>query len=448
MAATPVTYDQLIEKLRGGLGEDIEKQLDKHLVSLRDTIKGLEAKALGLENAHTRFAEHVLATGTHPDAPKTEKGLTIARVCRALAASRGDRGRAIDWLKRGYSKDDRAVKALEQSESAREKIQQLAMELKAPQLASDLETGGVFIQPEFASDLIDTLRPMSVVQSLNPIFAPLNGTLAWSKKTTSTTATYVGEASNLPKTGIGTGQLVLTPKKLGAIVPISNDLLRTASMSADTIVRDDLALSISLRADLAKIRGLGTMHSPRGLRYWAAAANIIDTTVGGAGGDYGGDTTPTLAQLNNTFEEMVYRLQNANVPFIRPGWLWHPRTLKVLRGARDLDGRYVYRDEIMRGQFYGWPYRTTTQIPANLGGGADESENYLADFGDVIDAEQEGLIIDASREAAYYDGATLKSAFQEDSTVIRALMLHDFGARHDESIAVATGVKWSIPPVG
>lgn len=442
-APTPVSYDQLLERMKGDLGA----KLDQLLIPIRDTIKGLEAKALGLENEHTRFAEYVLANGKSPDAPKGPKGLMVARMVRALAATRGDPSRSIDWLRRNYGKDDVAAKALESSENAKTKMQQLAVELKAPQLASDAETGGVFIAPEFSQDLIENLRPMSVVQSLSPMFVPLNsGTITFPKVTGSSSASYIGEASSIPKTGVQTGQLRLTAKKLAGLIPISNDLLRFASINADTVVRDDLSLTLALRGDLAKIRGLGTQHSPRGLRYWASAANIIDTS--GGSGIYGVDSTPTLAELNNTFEEMVFRLQNANVPMVRPGWIWNPRTLKVLRGARDLDGRYVFRDEIMRGTFYGYPWRSTTQVPANLGGGSDESEIYLADFAQVIDAEAEGLIIDASREASYTDGATTLSAFQQDVTVVRAIQLHDFGARYDEAIAVATVVKWSVPPVG
>jgi HK97 family phage major capsid protein len=444
MAPTALNYDQLVDKLRGELGGDIEKALEKNLVPLRDVIRGLEDRARGLENQTTRFAEHVLATGTSPDAPKGSKGLGIARLVRALAACKGDSTRAIDWLRRTYGKDDIAAKALETSENAKTKLQQLAVEFKAPQLASDHETGGVFVTPEFSQDLIENLRPMSVVQSLNPMFVPLNGSLTFPKVTGSTTASYIGEAAAIPKTGITTGQLRLTPKKLSALVPISNDLLRQNDIAADTVVRDDLSLSLALRGDLAKIRGTGTQHSPRGMRYWVAAGNVVDCSQT----EFGADATPTLAELNNTFEQMVYLLEAANVPMVRPGFIWHPRTTKVLRGARDLDGRYVYRDEIQRGMFYNFPFRQTTQIPINLGGSSDESEIYLADFAQLLDAEQQGLIIDASREASYVEGSVTRSAFQNDETIVRALLLHDFGSRYDEAISVATGVKWTTAPVG
>lgn len=441
--ATAVKLDELIERVSND--PRIAATLEKGLIPLREMIEGLKAKAAGLENEHTRFAEIVLATGRSPGAPlNSQKGLGIARLARALAGSHGDPNRAIDWLRRTYGKDDVAAKALEASENAKTKLQQLAVELKAPQLASDHETGGVFVTPEFSQDLIENLRPMSVVQSLNPMFLPLSGSLTFPKVTGNTTASYIGEAAAIPKTGITTGTLRLTPKKLGALVPISNDLLRQNSLSADTIVRDDLSLSLALRGDLAKIRGTGTQHSPRGLRYWVASGNIVDCSSS----TYGNDSTPSLAELNNALEQMVYLLESANVPMVRPGWIWNQRTTKVLRGARDTDGRYVFRDEIQAGKLFGYPFRHTTQVPNNLGSGSDESEIYLADFAQLLDAEAEGLIIDASREASYVDGSTTRSAFQQDETIIRAILLHDFGSRYDEAIAVATGVKWSVPPLG
>jgi HK97 family phage major capsid protein len=46
------------------------------------------------------------------------------------------------------------------------------------------------------------------------------------KITGGSTAGYVGENANITKTQPTTGQITLTFKKLAALVPISNDLLR------------------------------------------------------------------------------------------------------------------------------------------------------------------------------------------------------------------------------
>ena len=67
------------------------------------------------------------------------------------------------------------------------------------------------------------------------------------------------------------------------------------------------------------------------------------------------------------------------------------------------------------------------------------------DFDDVLIAESSDMTIDTSTEAAYLDSSgTLVSAFANDQTVLRAIMRHDLGVRHEESIAVIEAVKWGV----
>jgi HK97 family phage major capsid protein len=97
---------------------------------------------------------------------------------------------------------------------------------------------------------------------------------------------------------------------------------------------------------------------------------------------------------------------------------------------------------MMRGTFWGWPYYTTTAIPINLSTLArtSESEIYLIDMADAALGESLNLTVDASQEAAYTEGGTLVSAFQNDQTVIRAISEHDLVMRRQESIAILQGV--------
>jgi hypothetical protein len=53
------------------------------------------------------------------------------------------------------------------------------------------------------------------------------------------------------------------------------------------------------------------------------------------------------------------------------------------------------------------------------------------------------LIVDASQEAAYQDGGTLRAAFSLDQTVIRCIAEHDLAMRHTKAGAVIEAVKWA-----
>jgi HK97 family phage major capsid protein len=304
----------------------------------------------------------------------------------------------------------------------------------AKALAAGTGTSGGFMVPEnYVADIIEFLRPASVILSLNPLVVPMpNGTMTMPKLTGGSSAAYIGENTNIPTTQPQFGQLRLTARKLGAVVPISNDLLRFATPSADTVVRDDLVLAIAQRQDLAFIRDIGTGNAPKGLRYWAPiATNVIAA-----------NPTVSLANTTTDLGSLVLCLKQANVRMIRPGWIFSPRTEEYLLNVRDGLGNFAFRPEMLTGKLRTFPYRTTTQIPVNLGAGAD-SEVYLADFADVVVGDVGTLRLDASTEAAYFDGTNVVAAFSLDQTVVRAIVEHDIGMRHDFSVAVLTGVEWS-----
>lgn len=344
---------------------------------------------------------------------RDEKGLTVARLVRAIAASRGDQTRAIDFAKKAWGPDAVATKAL---------------------AATDFSAGGAMLPPSFSAEVIEFLRPMSAVLSLQPRTADLSaGVVTIPKIVGGATGGYVGENKDISVTEAQTGDLTLSAKKCAALTPISNDFLRRASAMDDTIIRDDLAAGIAQTQDAAMIRSAGTQYSPRGLRYWAPAANVIAA-----------QGSPDLAKVTTDLSKLVLALKNANVKFIRPGWIMAPRTEQYLMALRDGNGNYAFRAEMLNGTLWGFPYRATTLVPTNLGGGTNESEVYLVDFADAVYGDTMRLEITAHEQAAYTDPSSgqLVSAAQRDQTVIRAISEHDFGMRHDASVAVLTTVLW------
>jgi HK97 family phage major capsid protein len=136
-----------------------------------------------------------------------------------------------------------------------------------------------------------------------------------------------------------------------------------------------------------------------------------------------------LAQVDADLNKALFRLENANANMTSVGWVMNPRTFRFLASIRDGNGNKAY-PELDNGFLKGYAVAFTTQIPANLTVGADSngSELYLADFGDCFIGEDEGLVIDYSKEATYKDGqGNVISAFQRDQTLIRVIAKHDFG---------------------
>lgn len=397
--------------------EITQKQLQELIVAavnpaVETAIKGLAVPQNGgVDPADMVDAER---GSTRRGGKSSEEDIAL-RFGRALLciASGGSRGGAMDTWKKHFSFDGALEKALS---------------------ASDFGAGGALLDQEFSTDIIEFLRPASVVMASGPRIMNMTatGTIEVPKVNTGSTASYVGENQTGGITEPEFGNLVLIRKKLKAEIPVSNDLLRFATLDADAIIRDDAVAAMSQRQDAAFIRDDGTLFTPKGLRFQVPAVNVIVTT--GA----------ALANIEADLGSAVLALRDKDVRLIRPGWLMSPRTEMALMTIRTgVNENYAFRAEMIAGRLVGYPFKVTTQIPEDLGAGTDESEVYFADFSEVVVGEAMGIIVDATSSGAYYDGAALRSAFSRDQTVIRLIMQHDIGMRHDFGVSVITEVVWA-----
>lgn len=392
------------EKLSAFIEEVCGKAVNERLEALN---KRVTDQGAWITTTETQLKAETIAREI---ASNRDKGLTFAGVLGAVAASKGDLERAVAYAK-GKKMDD-VVKALE---------------------ASSFSAGGALIQAEVSSDFIDLLTPRAVVRSFGTTVIPMDsGVMQIQKLTAASSAYYIGESRDITKSQQSFGMKQLSAKKLAVLVPISNDLLRRGGPKVNTIVRNDALRSISLKEDLTFIRAQGSAFSPRGLRYHAAAANILTA-----------QTAFNLTKVTQDLGSMVLALEEANVAFGNPGWMLAPRVKQYLMTVRDGNGNFAFRDEMLTGKLWGFPFKSTTQIPRNLGSG-DKSEIYLVDFDDVLIGQTLNLEVAISSEASYKDeNDDLVSAFSLDQTVLRMLLEHDLQVRYDESVAVLTDVDWA-----
>jgi HK97 family phage major capsid protein len=368
------------------------------------------------------------------EADKVEKGVRVGRMLRAIAGAhreqkRGNMGMSAQKFALTILRDKVVADLLDSSryEAAAN-----------PQDASSLAGGGFMIPDNLATEVVELLRPMAVVRSLNPATAPLvNGQLTLPKLTGGVTASYMGENKPITPSKVTGGQVKATAKKLAALVPISNDLLRFASQSADEMVRNDMVRAVAQVEDISFIRAAGTAYSPKGLKYWTPAANVVNSNA-----------TISVANTLGDLGALWKLLANAYVKFIRPGFIFSPRTYQYFFNLISANAVYIFRDEMLaKGTINGVPFRWTPQIPENLnvvgGRGSIESEIYFADFADVVICDAPVLSVEISTEATYDDGSgNLTSAFSNDQTVIRMIVEHDLIVRHQESLTYLQGVNW------
>ncbi|HBM58012.1 MAG TPA: phage major capsid protein [Citreicella sp.] len=370
----------------------------------------------------SRAAAALPEPGAGPDAPQAstpaqprEKGLKFGAMLRTLAAAGGNLHTA-------------RIIAEESGQSG----------LFAAQNVSSGEAGGFLVPEDVSSEVIELLRPASVVTAMGPRIVPMpNGNMTQNRRAAGASFGYGDEGSDAPVTGYSYGQMKLSAKKMHGIVPISNDLMRAASTSVDRMVRDDAIADAAQIQDRYFLRGAGTEFAPKGLRYQlvgtpAAASNILAMTAGG-----------DLQTITSDLGRMELALANANVSYTGAHWIMSPRSAMFLTNLRDGNGNLAF-PEMQSGQLRRKPVHVTTEIPSNLGGGGDASEILLVHPQHVVVGEHMGITIAMSDQAAYRDSSgQLQSAFSRDETLMRMILQHDLGLRHLPAVAVLTDVTWA-----
>ncbi len=324
-------------------------------------------------------------------------------------------------------------------------------------------SGGFIVPPDYVNAIIELLRPRAQVRGAGPRVIPMpRGTMTLPGQASAASASYGSENAKITKSQQTLNQIVATYKKLTALVPVSNDMMRYADPAVDAFVRDDLVKVMALREDLAFLLGTGLADSPKGYLTFAneyavdggGTAGVFDLTGAAActaasGGNFITTTASfTLATVAQEIGGAINKLDTANVPDTKRVWFMHPRSKNYLLNVQNSLGVYVYRDEVLKGTLLGYPIKTTTQIPINIispsSANTDTSFVILAEMDESMILDSMQLELAVSREGSYIDenGNTV-SAFQQDQTIIRAIQEHDFQLRHRAACAVIQFVRWA-----
>lgn len=438
---TPATEVKPEKMTKEDVYKTVESLLDKKIGEIKTAFApsaDLEAKL----RKSARVVESKDGTSTTLDISAHDpRGLTAARYLRTVAASKlhalSPEKMAMKWADESTRQRDKGTadsfagiaedfKAMRDPEARAKALE-----------AGDPASAGLLVPEPVMQEVIELLRGAVVVEASGARMVPMpNGNLSMNYQSAASTARYIGERRVIPKTQPQVGRMKLSAKKLAAMVPISNDLLRFASPAADVFVRDDLVQVMALRRDLGLYRGSGAEYEPKGVRFLVDPANVHTRSLDGG--------FVTLETVTNDLVQMIYDLDGKNIRMVRPGWIFHPRTKWFLRKIRDGLGNFVF-DEIDGGTLFGFPFKTSTQVPIDLGVGGDESEMLFADWANIIVGDAVALQLRTSDEASYTDDNGDNAGFETDETLVRAISEHDINDRQrGRSISVTKGLDWVI----
>jgi len=290
--------------------------------------------------------------------------------------------------------------------------------------ASIPSAGGFTIPTVLSPDIIRVLYAKTVLDKLGVVKIPMpSGNLKMSRMDVSSGVFLGSEIPSGNKTEPVFGDASLSAKKLTALVPVSNSLLRYNAVGLDSWVSQDLQTKARIALDLAMMNGTGTSNQPKGL------ANQGVQTIGSSVTAFG------LATPN----DMYAKLAAANTPMINPGWILNPLGESKILSLAFSSGPFAWANEMnVARTLRSVPFAVSSSVQTYGGPPATYADYWLGDFSELLWGVSYDLSLEISREGSYSVGGTSYNAFERDETLIRLICEHDFNVRHATSFVQGT----------
>lgn len=387
---------QIVTEVAEGLEKRMEAQYEK-----------MVEKAIEKSAARSTFGRLPKAGNTNPVAD--DPGLMAARLLRAWLVSNRNTAGIVETI-RDVFKDkagaEYAARALETTKPS---------------------TGGALIVPQtLVEEFIPLLRQESVLLGDVRRIPMPSGAINIPGFNRGVNMGWTGELSPNRSQTPGFKAISMSSKKAYCIVAISKDLLEEASVDADRLVRADIVAALAELLDEALLLGERTNYTPQGLLTHPDITKTAHAALVNA------DLPATI----------LARVMARKVKFTAAdaGWRFnHSIWLQFYNLKNDL-GVYEFREEMDRGMLAGYPYKVTTLIP-NASGGHETTNIFFGKWSELFLGETRDLRFELSDQAAYYDeNGVLKSAYSEDSTLIKATYKCDADVRMPEAFDITTGV--------
>ncbi len=266
---------------------------------------------------------------------------------------------------------------------------------------------GTDLQPQ---NFIDLLRARSVCAGLGMTMLPgLVGNVAIPKLTGAATAYWLtNEATAITESQQTIGQLVLSPKTLGAYTELSRQLMLQSTPAAEALVMQDFAKVMALAIDLAVLEGSAASGQPTGISQTAGIGSVTGGSL-------------DLADVI----EFQSDLAGANALTTGCAYVTTPAVAGLLLARARIsstDSVTLWRGNVLDGTMEGFRATTTTQVTA--------ASMVFGDFSQVVLGEWGMLEIALNPYAA----------FATAITGIRAIQSVDVGIRQAAAFSRATSI--------
>jgi HK97 family phage major capsid protein len=317
---------------------------------------------------------------------------------------------------------------------------EVGMVLKAAVAAGDTTTSGwaselVYAQ-NLTSEFIEYLRPMTILgkmQGLRRI--PFN--VRMGSQTGTSTGYWVGQGAPIPMSKGTVSSASLGIAKCAGLCSIDEELAKLSTPSAELLVRDDLALTISTFMDVQFI-------DPN----VAAVANVNPASITN-GVTNTAATGTAAANLRTDLATLLQSMADNDLDMSKCVWIMTPTQALNISLMLNSLGLPLYPDmSVTGGKLLGLPVITSNSanIPGSPASGrmivlVNEPEIFFADDGQVtLDVSREASIQMLDNPTNASTGGTTATAmvsmFQTHSLALRATRFVNWAKRRSTAVAL------------
>lgn len=410
----------------------------------RDEVKALENQIDMLKGL---IASDV-ATAKAVDGSTEQKGMQ-SRTQRVdsikVQANQAEKGLAIAQLVRlNYQGQGNAFAMAQIAESQKGALDPRVVDyakaaVPAAQTGNPTWAGNLVTQGGLIGDFVEFLRPRTLVGRIPgmrsvPFNVPLVG------QTSGGAGYWVGEGQHKPLTQWAYGTNILQPLKVANIAVITEELLKRASVAADTMIRDELVRALQERLDIdfvdpakAAVAGVSPASITNGVAGIASSGNDAAAIRADIAALMGG-----FLAANNIPSAGVY--------------LMRTDTALMLSMMQNPLGQTEFPGIGMGGgTFMGLPALVSDYVPAGT--------VILVNASDVYFADEGGFELAMSREASLQmdNAPTMNSTtptatatvsmFATNSVAFRAERHLNWAKRRPGAVQMLTGVNWGAPTI-